>query len=47
MIGNLIANQFGTSRDWPLGSAISLFMMIVVMFALIVYVRNSLAERDA
>ncbi len=46
MIGNLIANQFGTSRDWPLGSAISLFMMIMVMIALIVYVRNSLAEQE-
>lgn len=45
MIGNLIANQFGTSRDWPLGSAIALFMMIVVMIALILYVRNA-AERD-
>ncbi len=46
MIGNLIANQFGTSRDWPLGSVISLFMMAVVMIALIVYVRNSTAARD-
>ena len=45
MIGNLIANQFGTSRDWPLGSAIALFMMIVVMIALIVYVRNSTARQ--
>ena len=41
MIGNLIANQFGTSRDWPLGSAIALFMMIVVMIALVLYVRNA------
>lgn len=47
MIGNLIANQFGTSRDWPLGSAISLFMMVLVMIALMVYVRNSLNEQNA
>lgn len=46
MIGNLIANQFGTSRDWPLGSVISLFMMAVVMIALIFYVRGSTAARD-
>lgn len=46
MIGNLIANQFGTSRDWPLGSAISLFMMMMVMIALVLYVRNTTAERD-
>ena len=44
MIGNLIANQFGTSRDWPLGSAIALFMMIVVMIALVLYVRNAAAR---
>jgi len=46
MIGNLIANQFGTSRDWPLGSAISLFMMAMVMIALILYVRSSTKARD-
>lgn len=46
MIGNLIANQFGTSRDWPLGSAIALFMMAMVMIALVFYVRNTTTERD-
>ena len=40
MIGNLISNQFGTSRDWPLGSALALFLMALVMVALIIYVRN-------
>ncbi len=46
MLGNLIANQFGTSRDWPLGSAISLFLMMLVMVALIIYVRNVTARSD-
>jgi spermidine/putrescine transport system permease protein len=46
MVGNLIANQFGTSRDWPLGSAISLFLMLMVMVALIIYVRNVISEAD-
>lgn len=46
MVGNLIANQFGTSRDWPLGSAISLFLMLLVMVALIIYVRNVISETD-
>ncbi len=46
MVGNLISNQFGTSRDWPLGSAIALFLMLMVMIALIIYVRNSTAARD-
>ncbi|HJM01499.1 MAG TPA: ABC transporter permease [Arenicellales bacterium] len=40
MIGNLISNQFGTSRDWPLGSALALFLMALVMVALIIYVKN-------
>ena len=40
MLGNLISNQFGTSRDWPLGSALALFLMALVMVALIIFVRN-------
>ena len=40
MLGNLISNQFGTSRDWPLGSALALFLMALVMVALIIYVKN-------
>ena len=40
MIGNLISNQFGTSRDWPLGSALALFLIALVMVALIIYVKN-------
>ena len=41
MLGNLIANQFGTSRNWPLGSAMALALMALVMIALLIYVRNS------
>jgi spermidine/putrescine transport system permease protein len=41
MIGNLIALQFGTSRNWPFGSAQALILMTAVMLALIVYVRSS------
>ncbi len=40
MLGNLIANQFGTSRNWPLGSAMALALMGLVMIALVIYVRN-------
>ena len=46
MVGNLIANQFGTSRDWPLGSAIAIFLMLLVMIALIIYVRSAMSETD-
>jgi spermidine/putrescine transport system permease protein len=41
MIGNLIALQFGSSRDWPFGCAASLILMVMVMIALLFYVRNA------
>jgi len=44
MLGNLIANQFGTSRNWPLGSAMALMLMALVMIALVFYVRNATAK---
>ena len=40
MLGNLIEQQFGSGRNWPLGAAISITLMAVVMLALLVYVRN-------
>ena len=41
MLGNLIELQFGQGRNWPLGSAISITLMIIVMVALLFYVRNA------
>lgn len=41
MLGNLIELQFGAGRNWPLGAALSLTLMIVVTLALLVYVRNA------
>ena len=41
MLGNLIELQFGQGRNWPLGSALSIFLMVIVMAALLVYVRNA------
>lgn len=41
MIGNLIDLQFGQGRNWPLGSALSITLMAIVMVALLVYVRQS------
>lgn len=41
MIGDLIALQFGSSRNWPLGSAFAVVLMTVILLALIVYVRKS------
>jgi spermidine/putrescine transport system permease protein len=44
MIGNLIALQFGTSRNWPFGSAQAVILMVTVMLALMVYVRSTTGE---
>lgn len=41
MIGNLIELQFGQGRNWPLGSALSITLLIIVTVALLVYVRNA------
>jgi spermidine/putrescine transport system permease protein len=41
MLGNLIDLQFGQGRNWPLGAALSITLMAIVMVALLVYVRNA------
>jgi spermidine/putrescine transport system permease protein len=41
MIGNLIELQFGQGRNWPLGSALSITLMVIVMVAMLVYVRQA------
>jgi spermidine/putrescine transport system permease protein len=40
MLGNLIELQFGQGRNWPLGAALSITLLMIVMVALLVYVRN-------
>jgi len=41
MLGNLIELQFGQGRNWPLGSALSITLMAIVMVAMLVYVRQA------
>jgi spermidine/putrescine transport system permease protein len=41
MLGNLIEMQFGAGRNWPLGAALSITLMALVMIALLFYVRNA------
>ncbi|MDR6951316.1 spermidine/putrescine transport system permease protein [Ancylobacter sp. 3268] len=41
MLGNLIELQFGAGRNWPLGAAISITLMVLVMVAMLFYVRNA------
>jgi spermidine/putrescine transport system permease protein len=44
MIGNFIELQFGQGRNWPLGAALSMLLLLIVMGALLVYVRASSRE---
>ncbi len=44
MIGNLIGLQFGQGRNWPLGAALSLTLMIMVLVALLYFVKISNSE---
>lgn len=37
IIGNLIKNQFLTARNWPLGSAISIFLIIITFLLVKIY----------
>jgi spermidine/putrescine transport system permease protein len=39
MIGNFIELQFGAGRNWPLGAALSMTLLIIVTIALLFYVR--------
>jgi len=39
MIGNFIELQFGQGRNWPLGAALSMTLLIIVTAALLIYVR--------
>ena len=41
MLGNLIELQFGAGRNWPLGAALSITLLGIVMIALLVYVRTT------
>lgn len=39
MLGNLIALQFGQGRNWPLGAALAMLLLIIVVGALVFYLR--------
>ena len=47
MLGNLIELQFGQGRNWPLGAALSITLLVIVMVALIAYVRNTTKSSGA
>jgi spermidine/putrescine transport system permease protein len=45
MVGNFIELQFGQGRNWPLGAALSLVLLVIVTVALLFYVRAITGER--
>lgn len=40
MLGNLIELQFGQGRNWPLGAALAITLLVIVLAALAVYLRT-------
>ena len=41
MIGNLISQQFGASRNWPFGSALGFALLAIVLLAMLVYLASA------
>ena len=37
ILGNLIKNQFLTARNWPLGAAISVFILVITTIIILIY----------
>jgi spermidine/putrescine transport system permease protein len=46
MGGNLIQHEYLVARDWPLGSALSLVLMLMVMGSLLWYFRAQVPQAD-
>ena len=44
LVGNLIKNQFMSSRNWPLGSALSVFLIAGTLIFVYLYARVSRAD---
>jgi len=47
MLGNLIALQFGQGRNWPLGAALAMLLLVIVVAALVFYLRALNRMEDA
>jgi spermidine/putrescine transport system permease protein len=44
MLGNLIELQFGQGRNWPLGAALAILLLIIVMASMLYYIRATWRE---
>ena len=43
-IGNIIKNQFGTIRNWPLGAALSVLLLVITALLIFIYSRFAKLE---
>lgn len=43
-IGNIIKNQFGLVRNWPLGAALSVLLMVITLLLIFIYTRFAKIE---
>lgn len=43
-IGNIIKNQFGTIRNWPLGAALSVLLLLITALLIFIYTRFASME---
>ena len=43
-IGNIIKNQFGSIRNWPLGAALSVLLIVITMLLIFIYTRFAKIE---
>ena len=46
MLGNLLAQQFGPALNWPFGSAIAVVFMVLLMLAVVFYLRSENTGED-
>lgn len=46
LVGNLIQQQFGTSRDWPFGAAVSFALMVLTLVGLHVHRKYDRKSRE-
>jgi spermidine/putrescine transport system permease protein len=46
LVGNLIRNQFLTARDWPLGAAASMILLVSTLLITLLYTRKAGLDED-
>jgi putrescine transport system permease protein len=47
MIGRVLADEFFANRDWPVASAVAIFMLVLLMLPIMVFQRIQSRELEA